>query len=482
MTSRASFVVRARERQLFVDDHDIASVDKLRSTMHSPAKKGAVVRPNVALGVDTVQTRSAPAWDPSDLRFKLWTFASVPTDLAWDAEAGWIGLYNESADGLHWTQPPLHQVSHRGSTDNSFVSLRLHGKHAVPEAVVRDPSDSDPARRFKGWTWLRSNVVQPIVSDGVAWKPLDCPGIPSQDEFNLFYDAQGAQFIGTVKHRARWGRAVSLTTSPDFGSWTTPEPIFEADDEDQERAAASIRARLANPMFNQPTSNDPAEYGADVYNMGLFRYESVFLGFPAFFHHTGRNAKGNNHDGFHLVQLVVSRDARSWQRVGDRQPFISSSPLGAGAYDLTQILGPSSSIVRDDELWFYYTGIKYREVGEPSEPDRGAICLAVLRRDGFVSLDADSTGGDITTRPFTAPADRLFVNLQASRGQIRVHALDAAGDTIATSVPLTGDQTRAAVRWSGGSIEALKGKQVSLRFVLRDAQLYSYWLADLRDQ
>ena len=159
----------------------------------------------------------------------------------------------------------------------------------------------------------------------------------------LWFDDQNVELkavqvriiIGTVKHRGKWGRAVSLTTSPDFRSWTTPEPIFEADDEDQERAGASIRARLANPMLNQPTSNDPADYGADVYNMGLFRYESIFLGFPAFFHHTGRNAQGNNHDGFHLVQLVASRDRRSWQRVGDRQPFIGSSPLGAGAYDLT---------------------------------------------------------------------------------------------------------------------------------------------------
>jgi len=281
-----------------------------------------------------------------------------------------------------------------------------------------------------------------------------------------------------VKHRGKWGRAVSLTTSHDFRTWTAPEPIFEADDEDQERAGASIRARLANPMLNQPTNNNPADYGADVYNLGLFRYESVFLGLPAFFHHTGRNAQGNNHDGFHLVQLVASRDLRSWQRVGDRQPFIGSSPLGAGAYDLTQILGPSSPIVRDDELWFYYTGIKYRELRENIDPDHGAICLAILRRDGFVSLDADSTEGDITTRPFTAPADRLFVNLQAPRGQLRVHAMDAAGNTLATSMLLTGDQPHAEVRWSDGAVPALKGKQVSLRFALRDAQLYSYWLAD----
>ena len=56
--------------------------------------------------------------------------------------------------------------------------------------------------------------------------------------------------------------------------------------------------------------------------------------------------------------------------------------------------------------------------------------------------------------------------------------MDAAGNTLATSMTLTGDQPHAEVRWSDSAVPALKGKQVSLRFALRDAQLYSYWLAD----
>ena len=62
-----------------------------------------------------------------------------------------------------------------------------------------------------------------------------------------------------------------------------------------------------------------------------------------------------------------------------------------------------------DELWFYYTGLKYRggwtyvgkfpngkHVPRPElDRDVGAICLAVLRRDGFVSLDATDTEGTV---------------------------------------------------------------------------------------
>ena len=59
------------------------------------------------------------------------------------------------------------------------------------------------------------------------------------------------------------------------------------------------------------------------------------------------------------------------------------------AYDLTQIIGPSVPLMRDDELWFYYSGLKYRDdfpAGFKKDADGSAICLAVLRRDGFVSL------------------------------------------------------------------------------------------------
>src|SRR5205085_11195638 len=106
-------------------------------------------------------------------------------------------------------------------------------------------------------------------------------------------------------------------------------------------------------------------------------------------YHVGHAWNGTNHDGFHQVQLAVSHDAKNWQRVADRQPLLAPSPLGAGAYDTMQIIGPSKAIVRDDELWFYYTGLRHRYPPPNVSWDRSAVCLATLRRDGFVSLDAD---------------------------------------------------------------------------------------------
>jgi hypothetical protein len=97
----------------------------------------------------------------------------------------------------------------------------------------------------------------------------------------------------------------------------------------------------------------------------------------------------NNHsDGFHAIELASSRDMRKWNRVANRSWFIAPSRAGSGAYDMQQLIGPSDVLLIGNELFMYYTCLKYRERGEerlasdPTDLDAGAICLATLRRDG----------------------------------------------------------------------------------------------------
>ena len=318
--------------------------------------------------------------------------------------------------------------------------------------------------------------------------------IQSSDEWNFSLDVDERLYIATVKQGGPFGRSVYLVTSRNFEDWSQHQLIFYADDMDQELGRQNIANRFADESIHPPPYNDPSVYNVDAYNMGLFRYESVYIGTPALYHAVGAVPNYPNTVGFHLVQLMVSRDLKNWERVGNRKPFIGPSRVGSGAYDLTQLIGPSNALVRGDELWFYYTGIKYRgfryEGTFPTgqylplpgqEKDTGAICLAVLRRDGFVSVDAGDTEGVLLTKPLLWRGSSLWINADATNGELLVEVLDENGDPLenwsrSVVVPIAEDGVRQAVNWnSAGELANLKGQLVRLRFHLRDAEFYAFW-------
>ena len=465
MQDKAVLRVPLGQRQLFIDDHGIATIERLKRTLHQPAKKGAVIRPDRSWET-VLQTRCAPAWDPEVKRFKLWVVASTTIP-----DVGEM-TYAESEDGIHWTKPNLCQKEIQGTLENNIVTVdpKLEWPANAIENVVFDPDDVDPSRRFKGFA--NATNREPIVSpDGIHWKRLNVPALPSHDESNLSYDRLTGTFIATLKTEGPYGRAHAIWTSRDFENWTDLNVVFHADEEDQKLGRQNMEARLADPTLHRPSSIDPARCTVDVYNIGVSRYEGLYLGFPAMFHRTDSM-------GFHLVQLACSRDLKTWKRLGDRKTFIGPSTVASGAYDLTQILPPTGPVVRGEELWFYYTGIKYR--GEPPKGAKniGAVCLAVLRRDGFISLDAGQKEGTLLTEPFTVAAGKLFVNVDAPKGELRAEALAGPGNVLAVSAPVKGDRPRAELTWQKGDIGDLLGKVVSLRVTVRNARFYSYWLGE----
>jgi hypothetical protein len=109
--------------------------------------------------------------------------------------------------------------------------------------------------------------------------------------------------------------------------------------------------------------------------------------------------------------------------------------------------------------------------------------LATLRRDGFASMDADASGGTLTTRLVTFSGKHPFVNIDAPQGEVRVEILDEKGDPILpftrdNCVAVRGDSTLEPVHWSGGTdLSAVTGKKVRLRFHLTKGSLYAFWVS-----
>jgi len=112
----------------------------------------------------------------------------------------------------------------------------------------------------------------------------------------------------------------------------------------------------------------------------------------------------------------------------------------------------------------------------------------LLRTDGFASVNAPWSGGQMLTKPLTFSGDALSLNYSTSAaGSIRVEIQDAAGSPLpgfaADDCPaIIGDEIDRTVQWKGGSdIGQFAGTPVRLRFVLRDADLFSLKFNDTTD-
>jgi hypothetical protein len=137
-------------------------------------------------------------------------------------------------------------------------------------------------------------------------------------------------------------------------------------------------------------------------------------------------------------------------------------------------------LVVGEELYFY-AGARSNELGNPDA--HRSTGLAILRRDGFVSLDAAETKGTLTTRPLRFSGKHLFVNADVDGGQLRVEVLDQHGQVVspfslANCEPIGADKTLQKITWKGAAdLSALAGQPVRFRFSLENGALYAFWVS-----
>ena len=102
-----------------------------------------------------------------------------------------------------------------------------------------------------------------------------------------------------------------------------------------------------------------------------------------------------------------------------------------------------------------------------------------LRIDGFVSIEAPLSGGEILTKPLVFEGAELVLNFATSAaGNIRVEVQSPDGQPVQgfaldDCYEIFGDALARPVAWKNAAIGALAGQPVRLRFVMSDADLYS---------
>jgi hypothetical protein len=106
-----------------------------------------------------------------------------------------------------------------------------------------------------------------------------------------------------------------------------------------------------------------------------------------------------------------------------------------------------------------------------------------LRIDGFASIHAKSKPGVVDTRPFVFDGRELSINYSTSgRGNIRIEIRDPqwAGSAISGFSAnrcdlIFGDTIDRKVSWRGNpDVSGLAGRPIVLRFVLQEADVYSF--------
>ena len=104
-----------------------------------------------------------------------------------------------------------------------------------------------------------------------------------------------------------------------------------------------------------------------------------------------------------------------------------------------------------------------------------------LRQDGFVSLHAPLSGGELITKPIAFDGTQLRINFSTSAaGSVRIEMQDPGGQPIegydlADCPDIFGDEIERVVTWNQGSdLSRLAHKPVRLRLVVKDADVYSF--------
>jgi len=444
-------------RQLLVDDFLIQETT-LKRVFHQP-----VYHPgNPILKADRVnhpwanwrdKPSAAPfsdgVWfDPRDSKFKMWYMAGTTAMFG----------YAESKDGVHWERPQLDGTRYKGTN-----RLTIDPSSRDSSTVWLDLNEPDPARRFK-MLYYRAGLQQRVSADGIQWSDLlPGPG-PSGDRTTFFYNPFRERWIFSVRAgRNPVGRCRYYHESRQFGV-----PLWKNVEELSRWACSDALDRMPGQNYEPRMP--------DLYNLDATPYESLMLGL---FTIHSKVAEGPR-PKFNQVMLGFSRDGFHWDRP-DRRPFLAvSEDPKAWNYGNVQSAGGGCLVV-GDQLYFYFSG---RNSYLPEDDGSGgATGLAMLRRDGFASMEAQGDGGMLLTRPLRFEGKHLFVNSACSDGELRAEVLDESGAvippyTLENSVPVKVDSTAVALNWKGATdLGKVANRPARLRFTLDRGALFAFWVS-----
>jgi hypothetical protein len=394
----------------------------------------------------------------------------------------WVLCYAESDDGIHWRRPKLGICEFEGSTENNIVVdmkllAKVNGCPAHTATFLDTNPKCPPDERYKIVT-VGSKPHGLFVlksADGLHFslmneKPFQTTG--ALDSQNLaFYDTVRGEY--REYHRGFKGavRGIMTATSKDILRFPKPEWL--------EYPGAPVQALYTNQI--QP----------------YYRAPHIFIGFPMRYNRRGWSDAMLDLPG---QQVRIAR-----AKVSPRYGTVVTDAAFMTSRDGVRFKRWSEAFIRPGpsrkDTWVYgdnfvFWGLVETKSHLENAPDEISLYATegywestytsvrryTLRVDGFVSVHAPFSGGEIVTKPLLFDGGNLALNVETSAaGSIQVEIQDADGKPIKgysleDCPQIFGDNLRTIVRWEnkGGDVRPLSGKPVRLRFLLKDADLYSF--------
>lgn len=398
-------------------------------------------------------------------RFQMWYQTHTPK---LDEQGNHIGsnyaiAYAESEDGLNWNRPKLGLLNWNGTKDNNIVWKGITDKRASGPWILEVPETERKGYRYlmsyhTGGAGKGMNGIRVVGSqDGIHWdksKDSLLAEIHSDTQNSIVYDPNAKQYVMycRAKHIYRTFKGAILDTG-----------------------ASRRIARMTGPSIWEEWSTEPQNILVPD-ELDSAKQFNFFYGMPVRFHagiFWGALWPFKMNTDI-VTEFAFSRDGVQFERLASRPQLIS---LGKnGRWDDGMVFGGDWVNV-GDEWWFYYSAFDGPHGG--STDRKPGIGLATIKKERLISLRGPRDGGVIITRKIHWQGERLLLNADANRGELKVRISNAKrkvldGFDYDDCIAFNSDSVQHEFRWKKNSIDSLKGQIIRLEFFLQDADLFTF--------
>ena len=471
------------DRELFCDETMIASMSGCEILVHQPVPQ------EVAITCDK-------PWEGNSCNY--WTILYDDQAKIYRAYAqGWTAgngvqqehrlviITFESEDGIHWKRPNLGQFEWEGSNQNNITLYEAANHEACHDfsPFIDTNPNAKPEARYKaiGTSFVGGGLFAYQSPDGLRWTPMSTEAVYTDGTFDTqnvaFWSEKEQKYVLYYRIFTEGGfsgaRTIARAVSDDFLHWTNEGEI----------------------VF--PEGEGPVP-GTEYYTnqiLPYYRAKNIYIGLPARYVDNGLTRATEYLPQWDRRQERMALSPRYGTAVTD-SVYITSRDGKHFRRSNEAFLSPG---LKTKDNWAYGDNYLARTVIETDslrdDSPRELTLLAkessftgtvsrmrryTLRIDGFGSVHAKNKIGEMTTRPFTFTGKELSLNLgTAAAGFVKMEFLDASGNpipgfTLDECDMFFGDTLDWRCSWNGSTdVSSLAGKTVSLRFVMREADLYS---------